>query len=85
MAKKCDLSKEEEILALHKNIRTEFGGADVCINNAGLAHDSPLLSGTTAEWKEIMEVALQLHWIDWNPSKTDTINELILSLIQRLI
>ena len=57
MAKKCDISKEAEILALYDSVRTEFGGADVCINNAGLSHNSPLLSGLTEDWREIMEVA----------------------------
>ena len=58
MAKKCDIAKEEEILALYDSIRAEYGGADVCVNNAGLSHNSPLLSGTTEEWREIMEVIL---------------------------
>ena len=57
VAKKCDVSKEEEILALYDNIKAEYGGADVCINNAGLSHVSPLLSGQTEDWREIMEVA----------------------------
>ena len=33
-----------------------FGGVDVCVNNAGLAHDAPLFSGTTSDWKEMLEV-----------------------------
>ena len=56
VARKCDISKEEQILALYDNIKTEYGGADVCINNAGLSHNSPLLSGLTEDWREIMEV-----------------------------
>ena len=56
VAKKCDVSKEEDILALYDAIKTEYGGADVCINNAGLGHISPLLSGLTEDWREIMEV-----------------------------
>lgn len=56
IAKKCDVSKEEEILALYGSIKSDYGGADVCINNAGLSHLSPLLSGVTEEWREIMEV-----------------------------
>lgn len=56
VAKKCDVSKEEEILALYDSIKAEYGGADVCINNAGLSHPSPLLSGQTEDWREIMEV-----------------------------
>ena len=56
IAKKCDVSKEEDILALYSSIRAEYGGADVCINNAGLACDASILSGATEDWREIMEV-----------------------------
>ena len=56
VAKKCDVSKEEEILALYSSIRAEYGGVDVCINNAGLARDASILSGATEDWREIMEV-----------------------------
>ena len=56
VARKCDVSKEEQILALYDSIKTEYCGADVCINNAGLSHNSPLLNGLTEDWREIMEV-----------------------------
>jgi len=54
---KCDVSKEEEILSMYDKIKTQFGGADVCINNAGLIHPSPLLTGSTEEWREQIEVS----------------------------
>ncbi|XP_048762541.2 dehydrogenase/reductase SDR family member 11-like isoform X2 [Ostrea edulis] len=53
---KCDLTKEDEILAMFRRIQTELGGVDVCINNAGLAHCAPLLSGNTADWRNMLEV-----------------------------
>ncbi|XP_052688400.1 dehydrogenase/reductase SDR family member 11-like isoform X2 [Crassostrea angulata] len=53
---KCDLTKEEEILAMFKQIQKDLGGVDVCINNAGLAHCAPLLSGSTADWKNMLDV-----------------------------
>ncbi|MED6269316.1 hypothetical protein CHARACLAT_031812 [Characodon lateralis] len=31
-------------------------GVDVCINNAGLAHPEPLLSGKTSGWKNMLDV-----------------------------
>ena len=54
---KCDVRKEEDILSMFDNIKTQFGGADVCINNAGLMRPSPLLSGSTEEWREQLEVS----------------------------
>lgn len=56
LAIKCDLSKEEEILAMFDTIKKEYGGVDVCINNAGLAHDEPLLSGSTDKWRNMLDV-----------------------------
>ncbi|XP_026048337.1 dehydrogenase/reductase SDR family member 11-like [Astatotilapia calliptera] len=53
---KCDLSKEEEILAMFAAIKEQHKGVDVCINNAGLAHPEPLLNGKTNSWKNMMDV-----------------------------
>ncbi|XP_062601740.1 dehydrogenase/reductase SDR family member 11-like isoform X2 [Saccostrea cucullata] len=53
---KCDLTKEEEILTMFGRIQNELGGVDVCINNAGLAHNAPLLSGSTADWRNMLDV-----------------------------
>lgn len=43
-ALKCDISKEEDILNAVKWTRDNLGGADVLVNNAGVLHNSPLLS-----------------------------------------
>ena len=42
---KCDISKEEEVLSLFSFVKEKFGKIHICVNNAGLAHASPLLSG----------------------------------------
>ena len=56
VAVKCDVSKEEEVLAMFERARSELGGVDVLVCNAGLAHNEPLLSGNTSQWREMMEV-----------------------------
>ena len=38
-------------------IKSQFGGADICINNAGLNYNAPLLSGSTEMWRETLEVS----------------------------
>ncbi|CAH1796294.1 unnamed protein product [Owenia fusiformis] len=53
---KCDLTKEDEILAMFNEIKLKFGGVDVCINNAGLAHAETLLTGSTEKWRNMLEV-----------------------------
>ncbi|KAG8001853.1 Dehydrogenase/reductase SDR family member 11 [Nibea albiflora] len=53
---KCDLSNEEEILSMFAAIKEQHKGVDVCINNAGLAHAEPLLSGKSSGWKNMLDV-----------------------------
>ncbi|WAR23833.1 DHR11-like protein [Mya arenaria] len=53
---KCDVSKEEDVLAMFEQIKKEYGGVDVCVNNAGLSHDAPLLSGATDQWRNMFDV-----------------------------
>ncbi|XP_013855799.1 dehydrogenase/reductase SDR family member 11 [Austrofundulus limnaeus] len=53
---KCDLSKTEEIESMFASIKAQHKGVDVCINNAGLAHPDPLLSGKTSGWKNMLDV-----------------------------
>ncbi|XP_055052078.2 dehydrogenase/reductase SDR family member 11 [Misgurnus anguillicaudatus] len=53
---KCDLSVEEEILAMFSSIKIQHHGVDVCINNAGLAHPDNILNGKTSGWKAMLDV-----------------------------
>ena len=53
---KCDIKNEDEILAMFAEIKKQYGGLDVCINNAGLAHQANLLDGETEKWRDIFEV-----------------------------
>jgi NAD(P)-dependent dehydrogenase (short-subunit alcohol dehydrogenase family) len=43
-ALKCDITKENEVQAAFKWIKTNLGGADILINNAGAAYSSKLIS-----------------------------------------
>ncbi|XP_059511184.1 dehydrogenase/reductase SDR family member 11a [Stegostoma tigrinum] len=56
VAHKCDLTNEEEILSMFSAIKSQYQGVDVCINNAGLAHPEPLLSGKTDLWRNMINV-----------------------------
>ncbi|GFR28222.1 hypothetical protein TNCT_436161 [Trichonephila clavata] len=56
VAIKCDLTQESDIHALFGEIRKSFGRLDVCINNAGLSHDAPLLTGATSDWRNMLDV-----------------------------
>lgn len=52
----ADLRDEASILAAFAAVRERWGGVDVLVNNAGLGHAAPLSSGSTSEWREMLEV-----------------------------
>ena len=47
---------EEDILNVFEVAKKQFGGVDVCINNAGLGHSSSILKGATSDWREMIDV-----------------------------
>ncbi|CAG2123266.1 unnamed protein product, partial [Medioppia subpectinata] len=53
---KCDLRQESDIKAMFEEIGSSFGRIDICINNAGLAKDAPLITGDTESWREMLDV-----------------------------
>jgi NADP-dependent 3-hydroxy acid dehydrogenase YdfG len=52
----ADLRQEADILAVFGAIRQKWGGVDILINNAGLGKKSPLMTGDTEAWREMLEV-----------------------------
>ncbi len=52
----CDVREEAQILRVFDVARERFGGVDIVVNNAGLGHHAPLMSGATAHWREMLEV-----------------------------
>ena len=42
-------------------IKRLYGGVDVCLNNAGLSHKAPLLSGDTEKWRDMLDVRAHLY------------------------
>lgn len=51
-----DLRDEAQIAQMFERVRAEWGGLDVVVNNAGLGHAAPLSNGSTAEWREMLDV-----------------------------
>jgi len=54
-ARKCDLTNEEEIEQMFDWIKTNVGGIDVCINNAGFTSMTPFLELKAKEMREMVD------------------------------
>lgn len=58
MAVATDVRDESQVASLFRRARETWGGVDVLINNAGLGHSAPLMTGATELWREMVEVNL---------------------------
>jgi NAD(P)-dependent dehydrogenase (short-subunit alcohol dehydrogenase family) len=57
-ARRCDITRAEEIEAAVAIARERFGRLDVVINCAGILRKSPLETTSEAEWQEVLAVNL---------------------------
>ncbi|OWA53282.1 Dehydrogenase/reductase SDR family member 11 [Hypsibius exemplaris] len=55
-AVKTDMTSEQEVLALFKEINDKYGRLDILINNAGIGGTDTLLEGNFAGWKAMTDL-----------------------------
>ena len=55
----CDVTSEEAVLALVKQIEQEVGVIDILVNNAGITRDTLLMRMTEQQWDLVMQVNLK--------------------------
>ncbi|XP_076249710.1 farnesol dehydrogenase-like [Calliopsis andreniformis] len=55
-AVQCDLGKEEDILSAFKWVEKVLGGADILINNAGVATSMPIIDSPTSEYYKLINI-----------------------------
>ncbi|MBX3184991.1 MAG: SDR family NAD(P)-dependent oxidoreductase [Polyangiaceae bacterium] len=51
-----DLRDAEAVARLFERIRADHGGVDVLVNSAGLGRETPLIGGSAAAWREMLEL-----------------------------
>jgi len=55
----CDVSNEDSIKNMFKEIDNTFGPIDILINNAGITKDALLLRMNTEDWQNVLDVNLR--------------------------
>jgi glucose 1-dehydrogenase len=58
IAIKADVSKEDEVKAMFAKAIDHFGTLHICVSNAGLQRDAPLLDMTLEQWNTVINVNL---------------------------
>lgn len=59
MAVKANISKEEDVLNMAKDIDAEMGPIDILVNNAGITKDNLIIRMKTKEWDDVIETNLK--------------------------
>lgn len=54
----CDVTNEEQVNALVKDIEEKFGGVDILVNNAGIIKRIPMVEMTKQQWDQVIDVDL---------------------------
>jgi len=57
-AHRADVSREDEVAAMFRRMREEFGTIDILVNNAGLQRDAAFHDMTLAQWNTVIDVNL---------------------------
>ena len=54
----CDVTKEEQVVAMIKQIEEEVGVVDILVNNAGIIRRIPMHELAVEEWKKVIDIDL---------------------------
>jgi glucose 1-dehydrogenase len=54
----ADVSREEEVQTMFRQLLERFGTLDILVNNAGVQQDSPFLEMTLQDWQLVLDVNL---------------------------
>jgi len=55
----ADVSSEESVLGMIKEIGDTFGGVDILVNNAGITQDTLIMRMKVEQWEKVLDVNLK--------------------------
>jgi NAD(P)-dependent dehydrogenase (short-subunit alcohol dehydrogenase family) len=55
---RCDVTREEDLLAVADQLQTRWGGVDVVVNNAGVAQAGAIEDVPLSDWQWILDINL---------------------------
>ena len=59
MACACDVSDQEAVMNMQKDIKEKFGSIHVLVNNAGIARDMLLMRMSEEQWDSVIDINLK--------------------------
>jgi gluconate 5-dehydrogenase len=59
IAIECDVSKEDEVVAMAARVKDHFGRCDVLVNNAGIGGMTPTVQMSAEAWSQMMDINLK--------------------------
>ena len=54
----CDVTNEEQVQAMIKQIETEVGSVDILVNNAGIIKRIPMVEMSVQDWSQVIDIDL---------------------------
>ncbi|KAI1319143.1 hypothetical protein EDD11_004786 [Mortierella claussenii] len=54
----CDVTNYSQLASLFTAAKSQFGGVDIIVNNAGIAEHSPLWEDSKGIWKKVIDIDL---------------------------
>lgn len=63
LAVACDVSDEEQVIHAFRQATLRYGGVDIVVNNAGIAHSAPVIETDTAAWERLYGVLARGYFL----------------------
>ncbi|CAM3579767.1 gluconate 5-dehydrogenase [Erysipelothrix sp. HDW6B] len=54
----CDVTNEEQVQAMIKQIEAEVGSVDILVNNAGIIKRIPMVEMSVQDWRQVIDIDL---------------------------